>query len=79
MEFYFSLAVTSTRISSTRVQYSFLLVSWIRLVSPVFDWKINSVKSVESEFGIWEQHVVSEFNKALHDSGSAFESLNIKR
>ena len=79
MEFYFSLAVGGMRISRPRIQYSFLLLSLVRLISPDFEWKIGSVKSVQYESGIWEQHVVPEFNKALHDSGSAFESPNIKR
>ena len=52
MELYFSLAFGGTRISSTRIQYSFLLVSLVRLISPDFEWKIGSVKSVESESGI---------------------------
>ena len=40
-------------ISSTRIQCSILLVSRIRLISPVFEWKINSVKSTESESNMW--------------------------
>ena len=79
MELYISLAVGGTRISSTRIQYSFLPVSWIRLISPVLEWKINSEKSVKSESGVWDLHVVPEVNKTLHDSGIAFESPNINR
>ena len=76
---YFSLAVACTFVSSTRVPCRCLLVIWIRMISPAFAWKINSGKSVKSESGIWEHNVVHESHKALHDSGSVFESPIIQR